>query len=67
MSNATTGARCGCGDCREYRLWRIERADEWEPTRDWDRGFASARDDDFTPAQDSAATETGDVTYAPLG
>lgn len=22
---------CDCGDCRDYRLWRVEGTDEWEP------------------------------------
>jgi hypothetical protein len=27
-------AQCECADCRQYRLWRVEGNDEWQPDRD---------------------------------
>ena len=24
-------ASCDCADCRQYRLWRAEGTDEWQP------------------------------------
>jgi hypothetical protein len=33
----STTAICDCADCRQYRLWRTEGTDEWQPKREgWD-------------------------------
>jgi hypothetical protein len=40
-AGTATGA-CGCADCREYRLWRTEGTDEWQPRSEaWDAWSAS--------------------------
>jgi hypothetical protein len=34
---STIAANCDCAECRQYRLWRAEGTDEWQPKReDWD-------------------------------
>lgn len=37
------GVGCGCADCREYRRWRVEGTDEWQPKPDaWESSAASS-------------------------
>jgi hypothetical protein len=36
-TRSTIAALCDCADCRQYRLWRAEGTDEWQPPREgWD-------------------------------
>jgi hypothetical protein len=43
-NRSAIAAFCDCADCRQYRLWRAEGTDEWQPKReDWD-AWATATD-----------------------
>ena len=37
-----TAAICDCADCRQYRLWRAEGTDEWQPKREGPDGWSAA-------------------------
>jgi hypothetical protein len=30
----TVAATCDCADCRQFRVWRAEGTDEWQPDAD---------------------------------
>jgi hypothetical protein len=53
---SAVAAQCACADCRQYRLWRAEGTDEWQPDGDrWNVRSAPAE------AYAADATATGEA------
>jgi hypothetical protein len=61
---STVGTQCECADCRQYRLWRAEGTEEWQPDRDTAEWQSMAREsygvDTETPDADTVETLTAD-------
>jgi hypothetical protein len=60
-ARSTVATHCECPDCRQYRLWRAEGTDEWQPRRDGSNAPSVAIDVDAvdsTPTRESQPLES---------
>jgi hypothetical protein len=58
-AGSTVATHCECPDCRQYRLWRAEGTDEWQPRRDGSN--APSAPTDLDAADSMAARESQPV------